>query len=88
MMNFWQRTPKAKLLGYVVSVVFAAVFLYGAVRFPDAPIHECAGGYCGKRGILHTAAEYRDFNVWQSTLLIVWAAAIGLSLLVWGRGDK
>ena len=56
-----------------------AIFLYGMVRYPDAPIRECIGGFCGKTGLFHSADDYRDFNTWQTTLVVTWL--IGMPIL-------
>jgi hypothetical protein len=85
-MNFWQTTPRAKLLRYGWGFFFVVMVLYALVRFPDVPFHECASGYCGKQGLPHTAAEYREFCVWESTLLIAWVVCIVWSLLLRVRG--
>jgi hypothetical protein len=71
-MTAW--SPKtARLLTAVISIAMAVVFLYGMVRFPDAPIHECATGFCGKQGQPHTIGDYDAFRVWQTmTIFIVW----------------
>jgi hypothetical protein len=86
MTNFW--TGKGRKLRYGWGVFFVLMMLYGLVRFPDAPFHECAGGYCGKRGLLHTAVEYHEFYVWQSTLLIGWVVCIGWALFLRFGSDK
>lgn len=88
MMNFWQTNRKARLLRYGWGLFFLVMVLYALMRFSDVPFHECASGYCGKRGLPHTAAEYHEFLVWQSTLLIGWVVCIGWALLLRVRGDK
>jgi hypothetical protein len=69
----------AQLLTYVIATAMVAIFFYGAVRLRDAPIHECATGYCGKQGQPHTVADYRAFSAWQTTFFIVWP--LGLAAL-------
>ena len=64
----------------------AAVFIYGAVRYHDAPLRECTEhGYCGKWGRPHTADEYHAFIIWQTTLIVTWPIGILVLLcLAWG----
>ena len=67
------------------------VFIYGMVRFPDAPIHQCATGFCGKQGQPHTLVDYRAFDVWQTTFFGIWPfGLVSLYLLQRHRpkGDK
>ncbi|KJC35881.1 hypothetical protein UP09_32435 [Bradyrhizobium sp. LTSP885] len=76
----------ARSLTYVIAIVMGAVFFYGMVRFPDAPLHECATGFCGKQGQPHTIADYRAFNAWQTTLFVIWP--FGLVSLYLLQRDK
>ena len=76
----------ARLLTAVIAIGMAIVFFYGIARFPDAPIHECATGFCGKQGQAHTIADYHAFSVWQTTIFIVWP--IGLIFLTLLQRDK
>jgi hypothetical protein len=76
----------AQLLTYVIVIGMGTIFLYGAVRFRNAPIHECATGYCGKQGQPHTVADYRAFSVWETTFFIVWP--LGLAVLYFLQRDK
>jgi hypothetical protein len=75
--------PEGQISALRLGLLFCRDDLvYALVRFPDVPFHECAGGYCGKRGLLHTAAEYHEFLVWQCLLLIGWVVCIGWWLLL------
>jgi hypothetical protein len=82
MTNFWQTIPRAGLPRYGWGFFFVVMIVYALMRFPDVPFHECASGYCGKRGLPHTAAEYHEFLVWQRLLLIGWVVCIGWWLLL------
>ncbi|MGF6308943.1 hypothetical protein ABIB82_002580 [Bradyrhizobium sp. i1.8.4] len=87
----WLRgVTTARVVTFCAVILMAALFLYGLVRFPDAPLHMCASGYCGKQGRPHTLAEYSDFKAWERTLMICWP--IGLIALYflqrWTRGTK
>jgi hypothetical protein len=61
-----------------IALIMGAVFLYGWFRFPDAPIHQCSGplGYCGKQGQAHPFADYQAFELWQTTLFLLWPAGM------------
>jgi hypothetical protein len=78
--------PKAQFLAYIIGLVMVVLFVYGLIRYPDLPIRECPGGYCGKQGQPHTAAEYRAFNAWQITLMIGWP--IGIAVLLFLQRGK
>jgi len=82
MTSFWQTNRKARLLRYGWGFFFVGMILYALIRFPDAPLHECASGYCGKHGLPHTVAEYHEFYVWQSTLLTAWVVCMGWALFL------
>jgi hypothetical protein len=56
----------------------------GAIRFPDAPITECATGYCGKWSSRHTSEDYRLFRIWERALWIGFPIGM-LVLLVLNR---
>jgi hypothetical protein len=50
----WRRNTSA-----VIVTIMLMLFVYGLVRFPDAPLHSCVDhGYCGKQGQPHT--DYLD----------------------------
>lgn len=76
--------PTARLGVGVVFALMAAVFLYGLVLYPDAPLRPCAGGngYCGKQGAPHSVAEYEAFNRWETCLSLAWPAGAGLMALI------
>jgi hypothetical protein len=76
------RTKKAKRgLSGVVACAMLVVFFYGAIRFSDGPIHQCAEhGFCGKQQQPHSLADYQAFITWQDTLFIIWP--IGMVLLI------
>ena len=62
-----------------------SVFFFGFLRFPDAPLHACQGpgGYCGKYGKPHSAAEFRGFTLWQNLLFVLWPLGMVAILLIW-----
>jgi len=80
--NSSQPSAKQELLSYIIGAVMLAVLIYGCVQFYDAPLRECANGYCGKGGKLHTASEYRVFNIWQTAVLIVWPIGMGVVMFL------
>jgi hypothetical protein len=62
-----------KILGGVVMATMLVYFVYGLVRFPDAPIHPCGEGrYCGKQGQPHAVEDYRAHQSWQIGLMWLW----------------
>ena len=71
----WRRNASA-----VIVTIMLILFVYGLVRFPDAPLHACVGhGYCGKQGQPHTQREFEAFEIWQNTLFSIWP--IGMVVL-------
>jgi hypothetical protein len=81
-----------KRAGWLYWSVFAMLVLalaYGAIRHPDAPIRECGNSYCGKYGALHTAEEYREFVVWETTFKIVGCVTfLSVLLRLWVGGPR
>jgi hypothetical protein len=69
-----RHMKKRALLSALVGVIMSSLFFYGWFKYPDAPIHACAGptGYCGKQGQQHTLVEYQWFSVWQTSLFLIW----------------
>ena len=60
------------------------VFVLGVLRFPDSPIHLCAGvQYCGKFGRIHTYDEFLWFSYWKNTL--TWTWILGIPSLIFLR---
>ena len=70
-----------------VVIIAGAVFSYGLINYPDAPIRECAvpSGYCGKSSSPHTAGEYYGFIIWQTTLILIWPIAMLAAFLMYRR---
>jgi hypothetical protein len=70
-----------------IQAMMGIVFFYGLVRFFDAPLHPCPEhGYCGKQGQPHTEREYKEFEIWQTTLIVVWPIGM-LTLYLLNRGQ-
>jgi hypothetical protein len=71
-------------------VIAIAVFFYGFLRYPDAPLHACGtpAGYCGKWGKPHTADDYHGFIVWQRTLFLVWPFAMIAGFILYRNKSK
>ncbi len=88
--NWLRGVSTARVATYCVAVLMMALLLYGFVRFPDAPLHICPSGYCGKQGQPHTLSEYSDFRVWERTLFICWPIGMVTLFLLqrWTRDDK
>jgi hypothetical protein len=68
------------LLTWCILACMFSLLGYGLVRFPDAPIHPCPSGYCGKQGQLRALEDYQGFHFWERALMLGWP--IGICLLV------
>jgi hypothetical protein len=83
-----KKTPMRsvrRILSVVIAMYMTVFFSYGMIRYPDAPIHQCAErGFCGKQGQPHTEKEYRQFSTWQSTLSWSWPLGI-IALMLLNR---
>jgi hypothetical protein len=74
-----------KIVSGAIGIVMLCVFVYGMVRFPDAPIHPCGHeSYCGKQSQTHSHEEYVAFTEWNTTLFCVWPFGL-LSLFLLNR---
>lgn len=70
---------KMLLVVCFITGVFAAItFIYGFVKFPDAPIRETITGYAGKTGVPHTREDYEQFLLWEKVTFI----SFGLTFLL------
>ena len=65
-------------------LVMGTVFFYGWFKFPDAPISECAGptGFCGKQGQPHSFSDYHQFDIWQTSMFVVWPLGMLIAFLL------
>ena len=77
-------------LSFGIAIVMLAVFVYGLLEYPDAPIRPCTGssGFCGKQGQPHTYSEYRQFESWQTTLIVVWPVGMLIAFLLNRKRSK
>jgi len=76
----WRRNASI-----VIAALMGILFAYGLIRFPDAPLHACGDNiYCGKQGQPHTERQFKDFEIWQNTLVWVWPIGL-LALYVLNR---
>jgi len=84
------RRKGPALLALAVALVMIAVFQYGVLRFPDAPIRPCGDeSFCGKQGQPHTAVDYRAFVLWERSLLFIWPSGmLAVVLLIRKRTPK
>ena len=83
--RFGRKYVKAKdVIGGLVALVMMSVFYYGWFKYPDAPIHECSGptGFCGKQGQPHTALEFQQFEIWQTSLFVIWPMGMLIVFLI------
>jgi len=70
--------PKVSLGLFVCTVSLAA---FGIVKYPDFPIKHTELGYFDKRFNSYFAENYRNYKIWEGSLLI---AGIATSLCVAG----
>ncbi|MGY3692623.1 hypothetical protein ACVIGA_002703 [Bradyrhizobium sp. USDA 3240] len=93
-LRFSFKSGRLAVAYYVVTIPMMILFIYGASRFGDGPIRECANGgclphdchsaYCSTRGHSHTADQYRAYKDWETTIFIVWPIGMAaLALLRW-----
>jgi len=64
-----------KLQGLLFAIVAFSltVFIYGLLKYSDAPYRLCAGGdYCGKTGIHYTYPAYEEWRSWEKFLFLCW----------------
>jgi len=64
-----------KLQGLLFAIVAfcLTVFIYGFLKYPDAPYRLCDGGdYCGKTGRRYTDVKYREWKSWEKFLFVCW----------------
>lgn len=70
--------PKISLGLFICTVSLVA---FGIVKYPDFPIKHNELGYFDKRFNSYTAENYRNYMIWEGSLLI---AGIATSLCVTG----
>ena len=76
----WRRNASI-----VIATMMGILFVYGLIRFPDAPLHACGDHtYCGKQGQPHTQKEFEDFEIWPNALLGAWPIGM-LALYILNR---
>jgi hypothetical protein len=70
----FQTICKGLALALVIGIGVATL-----VQFPDEPLAPCQGpgGYCGKQGQPHTAADYSRYRDWTTAQF----AVLGLGLI-------
>lgn len=61
----------SKPVRWTITALVMALFFYGMIQFPNAPIKPCGTEYCGKYGAKVTREVYEAFVIWERTLLIV-----------------
>ena len=65
------------------------VFIYGVVRFPDAPIHPCGvDQYCGKQNQPHTKERFEEFLTWEGALIVAAPFGFGAGFLLERRSRR
>lgn len=60
----------SKPVRWTIAALFIALFLYGFIQFPNAPIKPCGIEYCGKYGSRVPREMYETFVMWDHALLI------------------
>jgi hypothetical protein len=77
-----ERGPLARvLLALTLAACLSAVGagVYGAYKFPDAPIRQSGEGYAGKYGKPHTREEFEAFVTWKSVMFVAFPSAFVLA---------
>lgn len=72
----------SKSVRWTIATLFIALFLYGFIQFPSAPIKPCGIEYCGKNGSKVPREIYETFLIWDRALLI---STILVALYGWTR---
>ena len=78
----------SKTVGRLLSGVYGLIFFYGFVCFPGAPIKPCDAGFCGKHGVLYSEEAYRQFVIWERTLMVGLFLLCVYSLIGWALKKK
>ena len=68
-----QRYRFPKRLVFPLMAPFVAALIYGFVTFPDAPLERRDGVVRGRNGAIYTAAQYRQFQLWERALIVSFA---------------
>ena len=55
---------------WTITILLIALFFYGFIQFPSAPLKPCGIAYCGKYGSKVTREVYEAFVIWERALLI------------------
>jgi hypothetical protein len=67
----------ANILTGCVFVVMGAIFIYGQITFPDAPIKlGLNGNYKGKQGQIRSRVVYEKYTNWILTMQFLWPAGM------------
>ena len=61
-----------------VTMIAITVFIYGMIRYPDAPISAQDGKFLGKQGQPHTRVDFEEFSHWERALWIAWPAMFAM----------
>ena len=77
-------TVRRKWPTWIIFGFMGLYFFGGFVAFPLAPYRPCESGYCDKRGLPHTQAEYQYLKLWETGLIALWATG-GLALYLLNR---
>ena len=65
----------------VVALTAITVFIYGMVRYPDAPISARDWGFFDVQGQPHTREQFEAFSRWETALWIAWPAMFAMFAL-------
>lgn len=50
-------------------LIMLSIMLFGFIKYPNAPIREHGGKYFDKAGHEFSVNEFREFKIWENTLL-------------------
>lgn len=59
---------RTALVLFICSVLLAAI---GIAKYPYAPIRPTGSGYFDKKNNAHSVDEYRNYKIWENSLLVV-----------------
>jgi hypothetical protein len=80
---FEGRHVKLRILSFGVIAFCLMALAYGLTMYPDAPYHPCAGGpICGKSGHHYSYHIYRDWQIWEITLILSWPLGLSARFLL------
>lgn len=69
-----------KIITIAAAILFASIFLFGVISFPDAPIYEKDEGYVGKYGAPHTRQDFENYRGWSRAAIAAFLTVFALNI--------